>query len=114
MTMQSTEGEIRPAAVAGAFYPGDAAALRAAVAAAFTDPLGPGGVPAPGAGPRRLLGIVAPHAGYVYSAASAAWAFAEAVAVSFDLDTRKVIPIAEAARPVLEAHVRPDLRFTDT
>ncbi len=79
MTMQSTEGEIRPAAVAGAFYPGDAAALRAAVAAAFTDPLGPGGVPAPGAGPRRLLGIVAPHAGYVYSAASAAWAFAEAV-----------------------------------
>ena len=41
------------------------------------------------------------------------WAFAEAVAVSFDLDTRKVIPIAEAARPVLEAHVRPDLRFTD-
>jgi acyl-CoA thioester hydrolase len=42
----------------------------------------------------------------------APWAFAEAVAVSFDLDTRKVIPIADAARPVLDAHVRPDLRFT--
>ena len=43
----------------------------------------------------------------------APWAFAEAVAVSFDLDTRKVIPIAAAARPALEAHVRPDLRFTN-
>ena len=42
----------------------------------------------------------------------AAWAFAEAVAVSFDLDTRKIIPIAEAARPLLDAHVRPNLRFT--
>jgi acyl-CoA thioester hydrolase len=41
----------------------------------------------------------------------APWAFAEAVAVSFDLDTRKIIPIAEAARPVLDAHVRPGLSF---
>lgn len=50
--------------------------------------------------------MVDPHDG-------APWAFAEAVAVSFDLDTRKIIPIGEAARPVLDSHVRPDLGFTD-
>ena len=40
-----------------------------------------------------------------------AWGFAEAVAVNFDLDTRKTIPIADEAKAVLETFVRPDLRF---
>jgi AmmeMemoRadiSam system protein B len=69
---------MRPAAVAGAFYPGSAAALRQAITAAFSGPLGPGSVPEPGTG-RGVIGIVAPHAGYRYSAAGAAWAFAEAL-----------------------------------
>ena len=37
------------------------------------------------------------------------WASAEAVAVSFDLDTRKVIPIADDARAQLTANLTPGL-----
>jgi len=39
------------------------------------------------------------------------WAFAEAVAVNFDLDTRKVVPIADEAKAVLQGFLKPDLRF---
>lgn len=62
---------IRPAAVAGSFYPGSAAALRAAVAAHLAQATAPtaGGGPAP-----KLL--VVPHAGYVYSGDIAASAYA--------------------------------------
>ena len=71
--------DIRPATVAGTFYPDTAEALREAITQAFHAPLGPRDVPAiPAAGPRRLIGIVAPHAGYQYSAPCAAWAYAAA------------------------------------
>lgn len=77
--MEHAEEHIRPPAVVGAFYPRQAAALRVEIAAAFDAPLGPGGVPAVAeVGPRRLLGLIVPHAGYQYSAQGAAWAFAEA------------------------------------
>ena len=60
--------KIRPPAVAGAFYPADPARLRAA------------GDRAHGRGARRSAGspkaLIAPHAGYVYSGAVAAAAFA--------------------------------------
>lgn len=56
---------IRPAAVAGRFYPGEAAALAAAVAAYLAQAgSDPGGKPSPKA-------IIAPHAGYIYSGAIA-------------------------------------------
>lgn len=56
---------VRPAAVAGSFYPGDAAALAAEVAAYLAE------APhaAAGAAPKA---IIAPHAGYMYSGAIAA------------------------------------------
>lgn len=60
----------RPAAVAGLFYPDDAASLRAAVREALAD------VPAAATtavAPKMLL---VPHAGYVYSGAVAAHAYA--------------------------------------
>jgi AmmeMemoRadiSam system protein B/AmmeMemoRadiSam system protein A len=63
---------IRTAAVAGSFYPAEAAALRKAVAlhlAQAAVPAADGGGPAP-----KLL--VVPHAGYVYSGDIAASAFA--------------------------------------
>lgn len=64
----STPTSVRPAAVAGRFYPGDAAALAAAVDDALA------GAPRwPGAPPKAL---VAPHAGYVYSGPVAAAAYA--------------------------------------
>jgi AmmeMemoRadiSam system protein B len=78
MMTEKTYRRIRPAAVAGQFYPGEASALRREIEAAFHSPSGPGGIPAVGEGPRRLVGVVAPHAGYMYSGAGAAWAYAAA------------------------------------
>lgn len=76
---------VRPAAVAGAFYPGDAPALRAAVAAhlaraeADSPPALPvgtalAGAPATAHAPCPKL-LVVPHAGYVYSGDVAAHAY---------------------------------------
>jgi MEMO1 family protein len=57
---------IRPAAVAGSFYPGDPAALAAEVAAYLAEAtLGGKDAPPPKA-------IIAPHAGYIYSGPIAA------------------------------------------
>jgi AmmeMemoRadiSam system protein B len=65
----------RPAAVAGAFYPGSREALRRVIASRLDTAR---------AAPRpRLRGVIAPHAGYVYSGAVAAEAFAAARAGSF-------------------------------
>ena len=64
----------RPPAVAGAFYPADAGRLRNVLrqcfAAAIRDD---DAAPAPGAFPKA---IIAPHAGYIYSGAVAAAAYA--------------------------------------
>jgi len=59
-------GAVRPAAVAGLFYPGEAAALRALLQEQLADN------PALGAAPKALI---APHAGYVYSGPVAARAY---------------------------------------
>lgn len=67
--------QIRPAAVAGAFYPGDSAALKHDVAAMLTAAqarLQPPGTPAPKA-------LIVPHAGYIYSGPIAASAYAQLV-----------------------------------
>jgi AmmeMemoRadiSam system protein B len=58
---------VRPAAVAGRFYPGDARALAAMVDDALAH-----AAPWPGPAPKAL---VAPHAGYVYSGPVAATAY---------------------------------------
>lgn len=71
---------IRKPAVAGQFYPNDPGKLRDEIMQAFTSPLGPGAIPAIADGPRKVMGIVVPHAGYQYSAQSAAWAYAEIAA----------------------------------
>ncbi len=61
-------GTVRPAAVAGLFYPGEARTLRTSV----EDYLSQAGAPA-GPVPKA---IIAPHAGYVYSGQIAASAYA--------------------------------------
>ena len=68
---------VRTAARAGVFYEGTPTALRAQIEWAFLHPQGPGRLPAvdPG-GPRRLVGLVVPHAGYIYSGPVAAHAYA--------------------------------------
>ncbi len=61
---------VRPAAVAGAFYPGEAAALAAEVGSYLSESSAPRHAgPAPKA-------IIAPHAGYIYSGAIAASVYA--------------------------------------
>jgi MEMO1 family protein len=59
---------VRPAAVAGSFYPSNGKELRAAVDALLTQ--------AEKAGRLSLVGVIAPHAGYIYSGPIAGNAFA--------------------------------------
>jgi AmmeMemoRadiSam system protein B len=68
---------IRPPAVAGMFYADTAEALRDEVRRCFLSPLGPGQLPETVAnGKRALRGLMCPHAGYYYSGAAAAHAYA--------------------------------------
>jgi AmmeMemoRadiSam system protein B len=62
---------VRPPAVSGRFYPSDPAELRATVATLLADArkaVRPSGRPA--------VGVIAPHAGYIYSGPTAAAVFA--------------------------------------
>ncbi|MEI6500022.1 MAG: AmmeMemoRadiSam system protein B, partial [Armatimonadota bacterium] len=68
---------LRRPAVAGQFYEGTREALLAELEDAYLDRRGPGELPqVDEAGPRELLGLISPHAGYVYSAPMAAYGFA--------------------------------------
>ena len=60
--------EVREPAVAGAFYPGTEQALREEVSKLLdgAEPARPGG---------RIAGLIAPHAGYMYSGQVAAYAY---------------------------------------
>jgi len=64
---------VRPSAVAGMFYPGSPDSLSSAIRAAFADAVTPAAdAPVPKA-------LVVPHAGYVYSGAIAASAYARII-----------------------------------
>jgi hypothetical protein len=67
--------QVRPPAVAGQFYAGTKAALLKQIEWCYTHPHGPGKVPKVQAGKRRLVGLVSPHAGYMYSGPVAAHGF---------------------------------------
>ncbi len=64
----SLEGEVRPSPIAGTWYPGSAEALAAMVDRFLAN------VPAQEVS-GRLAGLMAPHAGYVYSGQVAAYAY---------------------------------------
>lgn len=67
---------VRRALVAGMFYAGDPNGLRRQLQECFTHRLGPGYIPKPNEqGQRRIIGLVAPHAGYIYSGMTAAKAY---------------------------------------
>ena len=68
--------KIRRPVVAGAFYEGNAEALKVQVENCFLHQFGPRKLPEVNVnGPRKVLGLVCPHAGYVYSGPVAANAF---------------------------------------
>lgn len=68
---------IRMPAVAGTFYPGGPTELEALLRRCFEDPTyGPGSIPHLNSnGPRRIIGLICPHAGYIYSGYAAAKAY---------------------------------------
>lgn len=66
---------MRYPAVAGSFYERSKEGLLRQIRESYTHPLGPGRVPQLDRGARRLLGLVVPHAGYVYSGPVAAHAY---------------------------------------
>ena len=70
---------IRRPTVAGQFYEGDAEALKAQVKDCFLSPLGPKKLPKINfhSQPRSIMGLVCPHAGYMYSGPVAATAYFE-------------------------------------
>lgn len=97
----------RPAAVAGAFYPDDPAALAAQVRGLLGE-AGP-----PPAGERPPKAIVAPHAGYVYSGPVAASAYARVAALRGQVRTVVLagpahrVYVAGAAVPRAQAFATP-------
>jgi AmmeMemoRadiSam system protein B len=66
----------RKPAVAGAFYEGEASLLREQIDRCYTHPQGPGATSCTRVGKRSLVGLVSPHAGYMYSGPVAAHGFA--------------------------------------
>jgi AmmeMemoRadiSam system protein B len=70
--------KVRQPAVAGSWYAGTSAGLRTQIERCFTHELGPGKLPkVVQEGPRNLVGLVCPHAGYMYSGHVAAHAYYE-------------------------------------
>ncbi len=63
--------------VAGQFYAGTPSALIEQIEWCYSHTHGPGKVPKVRTGPRHLVGLVSPHAGYMYSGPVAAHGFAQ-------------------------------------
>jgi len=73
--------KVRKPYVANAFYAGTKSSLTEQITDCFTHRFGPGQVPKPVRdGPRKILGMVVPHAGYMYSGPVAANGFARLAA----------------------------------
>src|SRR5919108_1195216 len=97
---------VRPAAVAGMFYPGDARALAAEV----DDLLGGVAQPAPRLGFPKAL--VVPHAGYIYSGPVAARAYDELAPARGIV--RRVVLLGPVHRVPVRGLALPGADFFDT
>jgi len=70
--------KVRRPCQAGAFYAGTAESLKTQVENCLIHKLGPGKIPETvKVGPRRIIGLVCPHAGYMFSGPVAAHAYYE-------------------------------------
>jgi len=70
--------QIRQPAVAGQFYEGAAQGLVHQIEQCYKHRLGPGRLPEVNEqGPRRIIGLISPHAGYMYSGPTASHGFYE-------------------------------------
>ncbi|HEV2138722.1 MAG TPA: AmmeMemoRadiSam system protein B [Nitrososphaerales archaeon] len=66
---------VRKPAVAGQFYPSDPHELSAAIDKCYSHPIGPGRTPPAPKGDAKVVAVVSPHAGYVYSGPVAAHSY---------------------------------------
>ena len=100
--------QVRPPAVAGAFYPGRSQTLShdvlAMLAAAKPDAAGPPATP-----PKALI---VPHAGYIYSGATAAQAYAQLAAVRQTI--RRVVLLGPVHRVPVRGLALPGADFFAT
>jgi len=70
--------KVRRPCQAGAFYEGSAEPLKRQIKDCFLHKIGPGKIPEiVKAGPRRIIGLVCPHAGYMFSGPVASHAYYE-------------------------------------
>ena len=69
--------KVRSPAVAGTWYASTSTGLQTQIERCFTHRLGPGKLPKVLQGPRSIVGLVCPHAGYMYSGPVAAHAYYE-------------------------------------
>jgi AmmeMemoRadiSam system protein B len=68
--------KVRRPSQAGAFYEGNAESLKRQIENCFLHELGPGKIPEVAkAGPRQVVGLVCPHAGYMFSGPVAAHSY---------------------------------------
>lgn len=67
---------VRRPIVAGQFYPNDFNELNTQIEESFNSKFGPGALPIKKRD-KEIIGIISPHAGYVYSGPGAAWAYKE-------------------------------------
>ncbi|HUS04211.1 MAG TPA: MEMO1 family protein [Dehalococcoidia bacterium] len=73
--------KVRKPIVAGTFYAGTPEGLKEQIEWCYKHKLGPGGVPQVNdEGPREVVALVVPHAGYIYSGPVAAHAYRELAA----------------------------------
>jgi len=98
------DARVRPAAVAGAFYPADPARLRAEVTTLLAD-AAPPAAPPPAA-------LIVPHAGYVYSGPVAATAYA--LAARTRPDVRLVVMLGPSHFALIDGLVLPGARALAT
>jgi len=94
--------DVRPAAVAGMFYPGEPAELAAAVRGCLAE----APVPAAPAAPPKAL--IVPHAGYVYSGPIAAGAYARLASVRSTI--RRVVILGPTHRVAVRGLALPSTR----
>ncbi len=70
--------KVRRPTQAGAFYEGNAESLKRQIENCFLHELGPGKIPkAVKVGPRQVIGLVCPHAGYMFSGPVAVHAYSK-------------------------------------
>jgi len=68
---------MRYPAVAGQFYPSDAEELKKTIKKLYLGPLGPGLLSYNFSGEKDIIGVVSPHAGYIFSGQVAAHSYLE-------------------------------------